>query len=172
MLKAIVTKTIEFCDQKVFRSPSIPFLLSLFFTVYFLITDKYTIWIRLLPFIILCLILLALVAYFLWHETPANERVTLSRFRSRIAGLLLQRYVKSGLLVIILSIACLAVTYTIIKCLGVGEMEKQEVQLYTKGKDDKPLRNIVTIDPLTAFDPYEFLENSKEFAGYLPSTKR
>lgn len=100
MLKAIIKKSIEFWDQKVFRSPFIVILISLCFSFYFIINEKYSLWIRILPFLVLCVLILIFIIYFLCQEASSREYVNLSQFLSRTAALPLRKYVTFIALVI------------------------------------------------------------------------
>ena len=100
MFKAIINKSIEFWDQKVFRSPFIGILISLCFSVYFIITEKYSLWIRILPFLALCVLILIFIIYFLYHEARSRKYVNLSQILSRTIALPLRKYVTFIVLVI------------------------------------------------------------------------
>jgi hypothetical protein len=168
IFKAIIKKTIEFWDQKVFRSPFLAFLFSLCFAVYFQLTDKYSPWMRLLPFLALCVIVLTFIIYFLLHETRSKEYVHFSQILLRIATPALKKYVTFGALVIV---PFLVVTYAINKYSKITEIGRDEVKLHTKGKEDLKMRSKPTIDHLAAFNANEFFENVGEFRGYIVSRR-
>lgn len=169
MLTKIISQTIAFWDNQVFRSPFVGFLISLCFAVYFVITDKHNIWIRLLPFIVLCFLLLLFTIYYLWHEIPSSESVSRSTLRLRIAGLPLKRCVTFSGLVIVSFVVCLVVIYAMNKYMTVRDGGHTDVQLHVIGKEDQMMRRETHIDPVTAFSAYEFLDNAKEFKGYTSS---
>ncbi len=146
MLKGIVKKSIEFLDRKLFRYPFVAFLISLCFSVYFLIFEKYSIWIKILPFLVLCVLLLICIFFFLWQEVSSRGYGNLSPIHSRITGLPLKKY----MIFIALVIApFLVVTYSINKYL---EIQKKEVQQPTQIQEWQKMKRKKHFVHLTKFN--------------------
>ena len=169
MLKAIINKSILFWDQKVFRSPFVGILISLCFSVYFIVTEKYNLWIRILPFLVLCVLILIFIIYFLFQEASSREYVNLSQILSRTATLPLKKYVTFIALVIV---PFFVVTYTINRYSEIKEIQQKEFQQHTKRKEETKMSRKKKIDHLVKFNEKEFFEHITEFRGYIVERKR
>jgi len=168
MLKEIINKSIEFWDQKVFRSPSIGILISLCFSVYFIITEKYSLWIRILPFLVLCVLILIFIIYFLCQEASSKEYVNLSQILLRTTALPLKKYVTFIALVIV---PFFIVTYAINKYSDIKETQQKEVQQHSREKKEPKMSRKKKIDHLVKFNEKEFSENITELKGYWVARK-
>jgi len=169
MLKAIIKKSIEFWDQKVFRSPSIGILISLCFSVYFIITEKYSLWIRILPFLILCVLILIFIIYFFYQEASSREYVNLSQILLRTTTLPLKKYATFIALVIV---PFFIVTYAINEYSDLKETQQKENQQPNREKKEPKMSRKKKFDHLVKYNEKEFFENINEFKGYLVNRKR
>jgi len=169
MIKGIIKKSIEFLDRKIFRSPFTGFLISLCFAVYFIIFQRYSIWIQILPFLVLCVLILICILLFLWQEASSRGYVSLPLIHSRIAVLPLRKYMIFIALVIV---PFLVVTYSIKKYSEIKERQQKEVQQLTKIKEGQKMKRKKHFVHLTKFNEKELFENISEFRGYIVNRKR
>lgn len=166
MFKKIFNNLIEFLDKRVFRHPFIGLLLSLFFVVCFVVMEKYSIWLRLIPALVLCAFILMM---FFINKEPGIEYGCISKIFSGTLSPLQRRY---AFFIALATVPFFVFTFAVNKYSGTKEIFQQEVQQHARVRGEPRIIGKRGIDYLARFNEKEFFENITGVRGYIVNRER